>query len=82
MFILPSKEREVPQASFTILMFAMVLRLWGCYDNCNERLEIPRAHLRPRVSAFPFGTPPPSLTSRGGNALASEQRSLYKLGSS
>lgn len=74
-------ERGVPQASFTILMFAMVLRLWGCYDNCNERLEIPRAHLRPRVSA-PASPPAPSpsprsttrpLTSRGG---AGEQRSL------
>lgn len=65
------KERGVPPASFTILMFAMVLRLWGCYDNCNERLEIPRAHLRPRVSASRPTSPFVGFERR--NTLASER---------
>lgn len=49
-------------------MFA-ILRLWGRYDNCNERLEIPRAHLRPR-SATPTCHPRRRRPSRGGTGRA------------
>lgn len=51
-------------------MFA-TLRLWGCYDNCNERLQIPRAHLRPG-SATP-GRPAADSASRNERATLSVQ---------
>lgn len=50
-------------------MFAM-LRLWGCYDNCNERLEIPRAHLRPRSATRSH---PTDAASRNERATLSVQ---------
>lgn len=57
--------------AFTAILMFATLRLWGCYDNCNERLEIPRAHLRPRFSTL--GHPAAVATSRNERATLSVQ---------